>query len=1773
MERKIIIRGAEENNLRSVDLEIPHRSLTVVTGVSGSGKSSLAFDTVCREGQRRYLESFSTYTRQLLGKMGRPAVAHISGLAPALAIDQKTVVRNPRSTVGTLTELYDYLRLLFAKVGSAECVECGKQLTATTAEGICEALKIRWQGQEITLCGQIIDGHRGEYRRELMRLRSEEFSEVLINGRLRRLDPLPELKPDRRQTIDVVVGRCHVVLAKRKDLEALVERALQIGSGVLKVLIDDQIVRYSTALACEACGAEVPEIGPRLFSFNSPYGACSECKGLGLQDQIAPDLLIADPARTLREGALVPTTKSGYIVYSQVTMDVLNEVCEVHGFNVDIPWRELTMEQQNVVLFGSYRIKIPFGKHPLESRMKWSGITAKPREEGYYKGILPIIEEILKRDRNKNILRFVRSMPCPSCNGSRLSEAARSVKLEEKNISAVSALPLCELREFLGSLTFSEQKAPIGAPLVSEMIRRIDLLERLGLGYLQLERESTTLSGGEAQRIRLATQVGTGLHGVLYVLDEPSIGLHHSDNRKLLETLSELRDNGNTIVVVEHDEETAACADWLVQVGPGAGEHGGEITYCGPADKAPKDDIAIEVPEKRRDPDLGNLVVQGAAMHNLRDIDATFKLGAFNVVTGLSGAGKTTLVERILAAELRRKLHRAQVTPGPFDRILGDEALDKVIDINQAPIGRTPRSNPATYTALFDHIRTLFASLPDAEAKGYGKGHFSMNVKGGRCEDCQGAGVQAVGMHFLGDVTVTCESCGGKRFSDEMLTVTYRDKTILDVLEMPVATAAEFFADQPAISRILTAMEQVGLGYLTLGQPATTLSGGEAQRVKLASELGRPSTGRTLYILAEPTTGLHHRDIRMLLKALNQLVDNGNTVIVIEHHLDVILSADWVLDLGPGSGVDGGTIVCCGTPETVSKNAASLTGQGLAEKLAGIEYGRPQRQPVPYPTDIVLRGVTTHNLKALDITIPGNQMTVITGVSGSGKSSLAFDTIYAEGQRMFSESLSTYTRRFLGKVSRAQLEEISGLTPAVAIGQRPPSRNPRSTVGTMTEIYDYYRLLYARAGISEIAGAGQLTARHFSFNHHLGACDHCKGLGLVTVCDPEKLVTEPDLSLFDGAISGTKTGKFYGDPKGQHLAILETVGDELDIDFTETWRELDKKARQIAMYGTGDRVYTAIWQYQRDAREGEYSWETTWDGFVNYVAEEYQRKHADHRGEAMLPVMKDGACPICNGDRLAPEVLAVRFAGRSIADLARLSVTDLKALNSDFLENPQQYKLTATQTAIAAEVAGEIGYRLQALSDAGLDYLTLDRGAATLSGGEAQRIRLATQLGTRLTGVTYVLDEPTVGLHARDTERLIAMLRRLCDSGNTVIVVEHDADMIRAADYLIDLGPGAGNKGGEVMATGTVAAICESDDSPTGRFLSGKAATGKRGDSPPLEFDELDENIEILGATIHNLTGFDMTIPAGGMVAVTGVSGSGKSSLVFSLLLASAQTGREVGCKEIEGLDQFADIIQMDQQPIGTSATSNPATYTGIFDPIRELFAKTRLARQRKYKKTRFSFNTKGGRCEECQGAGRLKVSLDFLADVTVPCESCNGRRYNKETLECTYRGLSIAEVLGLTITEAMEVFAREPKIAEPLEMLEEIGLGYLQLGQASSTLSGGESQRLKLATELIQGRKSRYSSDQNLYLFDEPTTGLHFADIERLLAVFDRLTKAGHTLIVVEHNPQVIGRADWVIDLGPEGGSRGGKVVAAGTPEEVASCKESFTGQVLARCLADGFF
>ena len=1874
---QLVVRGAREHNLKNVDLAIPRDALVTFTGVSGSGKSSLAFHTIYQEGQRRFLESLSSYARQFLGRMEKPKVDHVEGLSPTVSIDQKSGSHSPRSTVGTLTETLDFLRLLYARLGTPACPVCGTAIETWARERIVDAIAANYAGRLVHVMAPVVRERKGEYRKELADWRQRGFVRARVDGTVRRLDEKIELHRYKYHTIELVIDRLEVTAAERPRLAEAIEQALALGDGLTTILAGDEVRAFSTQRACPAGHGSLPELEPRTFSFNSPLGACASCDGLGERSAFRADLIVRDPALPVRE--LPVFTKAGRLLYSHYTLAHVDTVLRAFGGAIDSPWRQLPKPAQQALLFGS-------GERSFEFRWERGGevFRTEGRERRPFPGVLPHFTICYGGATKTALDRFRAAAVCPDCQGTRLGPAGRNVRFRGRTLPEVVAGTVDEVLAFLQGLQLSGNEIAIGRDLVREIAQRLGFLVETGLGYVTLDRRADTLSGGESQRIRLAAAVGAGLRGILYVLDEPSIGLHPRDQQRLIRSLQALRDRGNTVCVVEHDHETMLASDWLVDIGPLAGVHGGEIVASGPPAEVARSshsvtgrylrgELRIPVPAQRRAADRGALVVRGASHHNLRDLTVRFPLGRLIVVTGVSGSGKSTLVSDVLDKALRRALLGSDDVPGRHEGIDGLELVDKVIEVDQAPIGRTPRSNPATYTGVWDHVRDLFAALPESRVRQYQKGRFSFNVKGGRCEVCEGAGVKTLEMQFLAPVEVPCEECNGARFHADTLEIRFKDQSVRDVLEMTIEEAREFFAAFPKLERGLATLCEVGLGYLQLGQPSTTLSGGEAQRIKLATELQRVATGRTVYLLDEPTTGLHPADIERLLVCLHRLVDASNTVVVIEHNLDVIRSADWLIDLGPEGGAGGGRLVAEGTPEDLAKVAHSHTGAALRGELRpGPSAAAGTGTAGGAPTEIRIRGARTNNLQNVDVDLPLGRYSVVTGVSGSGKSSLAFDTLFREGQRRFLESMSTYARRFLGRLDKAPVDRIDGLGPAIAIDQENSSKSPRSTVATTTEIHDYLRLLYARIGrphcpehgheleawtpikiaqwargefapakgyvLAPIAGgertalrarwrelgfvralvggkehrleeplpaAGELALvidrmdfsertrlvdaveqafrmgggfavlrtqtgrerrfaegrscpecgfafpsdphpRLFSFNHHQGACAHCGGLGEQIACDEKLLVNHPDEPLFRGGISHQGAWcTFLTKPDGWWGAVAAAVAARHGFSVEVPYAELDAKARRILMRGLGAERVEVVFRSERPGSSRTYRMQVQWKGLCTQV-EEWCAKHEGGEGRARYAaVMRAMPCAQCAGERLGPAQRRVLVGGVSLPAFARLTVEAAQA-------QLRALALGKSERTIAHEILREIGNRLSFLSSVGLGYLTLDRSAATLSGGEAQRIRLATQLGNRLVGVLYVLDEPTVGLHARDTERLLRTLLELRDLGNTIVAVEHDPQMIRAADWVVDLGPGAGQHGGRVVAVGPPDAVAAAP-TLTGRGLRGEIMPAlPRARRSPLG------TIALRKVQMHNLKGLDVDFPLGVFTAVTGVSGSGKSTLVLDVLLPLLRSGKA----RLSGIRR-AHAIVVDQSPIGASPASNPATYVGAFDAIRQLFAQLPQARAQGYKAGRFSFNVAGGRCEACEGKGSIQVEMHFLADVWIGCEVCRGRRYEPGTLAVQYRNQSIADVLALEAAAALDLFANHPKIARPLRLLCDVGLGYLQLGRAANTLSGGEAQRIKLVAEL-----ARPGKEHNVYLLDEPTTGLHLDDVAKLIAVLQRLVERGDTVIAVEHHLDVIAAADHVLELGPEAGDAGGEIVAAGPPERIAKTARSATGRYLAPLL-----
>ena len=1888
----IDIGGACEHNLKNINLRLPKDKLIVFTGVSGSGKSSLAFDTIYAEGQRRYIESLSAYARQFLGQLERPDVDFIGGLSPSISIDQKSAGHNPRSTVATVTEIYDYMRVLFARVGTPHCLECGRPVGAQTGDAIVDQIVNLPERTRILVLAPIVSGRRGEYREDLTDARKAGFVRARIDGQIYELADEIQLDRNQRHDIELVVDRLIIKPDIRSRVAEAVETALRMGNGRLIVHIvagansantektDDEKqssgdLLFSKDYTCIHCNISYEPPAPRHFSFNNPAGMCPSCKGLGTKTEMSPDLVVPDPTKSILEGALV----FWGTLDSLHTRHLAFSVADYLGFDIDTPWKDLTEEQRHTVLYGTGNKKIPFVYRSRRNRRhKYSAPyegAIPPEERKYFQSN----SELHKRYLSK----YMVSGPCPACNGQRLKPEVKAITIGGKSILDVIAMTVSKSLEFFENLRLAEREEFIATDLLKEIRGRIGFLISVGLHYLTLDRTAPTLSGGESQRIRLASQVGAGLRGVIYVLDEPSIGLHPRDNAHLLATLQLLRDQGNTVIVVEHDEDTMWAGDLIVDFGPGPGIKGGEIAAIGtPRELLDNSNTLtaqylrgeqrIDVPVERRFVGERWLEIAGARHNNLKNIDVRVPIGSFTCVTGVSGSGKSSLINDILYEALARELMKAHGDPGEHKAIrafvseneevedpepesldtdleefpsqnfesfppetLQSESpslqvpvasvIDKVIDIDQAPIGRTPRSNPATYTKVFDHIRSLYAELADSKLRGYKPGRFSFNVSGGRCEACDGNGAKRVEMHFLADVWVKCNVCNGRRYNEETLQVKYRDKSIIDALNMDVQEALDHFANVPPIAHVLQTLHDVGLDYIKLGQPAPTLSGGEAQRIKLARELAKRSTGKTLYILDEPTTGLHFDDVKKLLDVLHRLVDKGNTVVVVEHNLEVVKTADYVIDLGPEGGEEGGYVVALGRPEDVAEIDESYTGQALkrvlddggnhermthtyqsalsipasiGEKKMAVASGSALRETESaYPTvgdseginnrrHISVHGAREHNLKDVDVDIPHRKLTTLTGVSGSGKTSLALDTIYAEGQRRYVESLSAYARQFLGQLEKPKVEKIEGLSPAIAIEQKPPSQNPRSTVGTVTEIYDYLRVLYARAGTPHCPECGAEVGAQ-TLQQIVDKIAALPTGTRVYILSPLMLKNNEDYPAAFQRLQ--KEGYARLEINGEIVPLDKTpkigksikhdvkiVVDRMALDPEEQGRLSEaveislNQSNGVVVLKTDDPAFAPIFFSIHSAcLSCEISFPELTPRHFSFNSPLGQCPQCEGIGTFFGGRR---VCRECNGTRIQPFPRGVQICQKTIADATAMSIGEATLF---FADPPEEGVTSAAhvtqemlphQIEIARNLLNEIQNRLQFLMDVGLHYLTLDRPAPTLSGGEMERIRLASQLGSGLTGVTYILDEPSIGLHQRDQERLLRALAHLRDLGNSVLVVEHDMETMLLSDHIVDFGPGAGKLGGEVVSTGAPDEVEEDENSVTGRYLAGTLKI----EVPETRRAGKGEWLEITNAQTNNLKSIDAKIPLGTLTCVTGVSGSGKSSLIEETLYPALatdlnQTKMRAGkYNSISGMQHLDKLINIDQQPIGETPRSNPATYTDIFTKVRYLFAELPEAKTRGFDSRRFSFNLKVGQCENCHGHGYTRVEMHFLADVWVKCETCGGTGYNRETLEIRYKGKNIADILAMTVTEALEHFQNVATIRKPLQMLYDVGLDYIELGQAATTLSGGEAQRVKLAREL-----AKRSTGKTIYIMDEPTTGLHFADVQKLLNVLNRLVDKGNTIVVIEHNLDVIKCADWVIDLGPEGGDAGGEIVAMGSPEIVAEEEASHTGRFLQKALA----
>jgi len=1770
----IRLRGARTHNLRAIDLELPPGQLVAVTGPSGAGKSSLALDTLYAEGQRRFVESFSPYARQFLERLERPPMDELAPIAATVAVDRRAPVKSSRSTLATMADLEPYLAALFAREAIPRCPDCDVEAVDTSPREAAARLAASLEGGRalVTYAVQAEDADQFLELRE--RLAKDGYRRLVVAGAVREID---EVRPSEATApgvrLEVVVDRVGVSSREARRLQEAIEAAWARGGGRAELRAEGGAhVTVARGLVCPKCARAFDPPRPGLFSYNSPFGACDTCRGFGRIIAVDWDKVIPDPRKSLGAGAIKPWSGPS----TTWERGVLEKFCKRAKIPLDVPWGKLRASQREAVLDGEGT---------------WHG--------GKYPGVRAWFEWLETRTYKMHVRvllsRYREYAVCGACGGSRLNATALAYRVAGLHLGEWHAQTVADA---LARIDAYDPRDPQGKRVKEQLASRLRYLDAVGLGYLTLDRQARTLSGGEAQRAGLTTALGAALTGTLFVLDEPTVGLHATDVPALGRVMRELADAGNTVMVIEHEPAIVRSCERVIEMGPGAGPHGGRVLFDGtPEELARREDLPTskawaaargEVRERRRA--SAWLRVRGAREHNLAGVDARIPLGVVCGVTGPSGSGKSTLVHDVLYRAAARALGDLSVDkPGRHDALEGVEALARAVLVDQSPLGRTARGNAATYVKAWDRVRARFAAEPEAVRRGLTPAHFSFNVPAGRCEECAGEGYETVEMQFLADVQLLCAVCHGKRFKPEVLAVKHRGRSIADVLAMSIEEALETFdpADDRdyVLRRALDPIVKVGLGYLPLGQPLSTLSGGEAQRLKLARALGEEAKG-TLFVVDEPSAGLHAQDAAYVVDALHSLVDEGASVVVVEHDLDVVRACDWVLDLGPGGGPHGGRMVAEGTPEDVAKSD-TRTGEALREITERTEYGKkgdsqsfpPSRLPVHSPS-ISVSHAREHNLKDVTCAIPHGKVCVVTGPSGSGKSSLAFDVVFAEGQRRFMETLTPYARQFLPTLPRPDVDAVTGVPPSIALEQRTSRGGANSTVATVTEVAHYLRLLYAKVGELHCPKCDALVAP-MTADALFERLRRSREGGDKTVYAPAVRARKGTyLDLFtaasragvkaarvDGAIVGVDPPPKLAKTKEHTIDLIVHFGrlsslDRATFDRALGWgngalRVADGPPKARAKGRGPEETMLSTARTCPACGTGVPELDPRW---FSFNTKQGRCEGCDGTGVEGGPAALEyegpyETCTACGGSRLSAVPRAVLLHGETYGQTTARSV-------SSALARVRTWTFAGNDAAIAKAPHAELVRRLAFVEQVGLGYLALDRPAATLSGGEMQRLRLSAQLGSGLTGALYVLDEPTIGLHPRDTRRLLSNLRQLAGMGSTVLVVEHDAETIRAADHVIDLGPSGGRHGGHVVAEGPSARVLSDPASPTARALQ-ETARVERPRRPMA-----DAWIELTGARANNLRDATFRVPVGRMCVVAGVSGSGKSTLVRHVFYPALRRALRLVAPEpgehgaIKGAKAVKRALAVDQSPIGRTPRSVPATFLGVWDEVRKLFASLPEAKTRGYTAARFSFNTAsgGGRCPACEGQGTIVAEMPFLPDVVAPCEACGGSRFEPSTLEVRYAGLSIGDVLHLPAQDAAQLFAHHPKIARPLATLADLGVGYVQIGQGSNTLSGGEAQRLKLAAELTAGS----AHEPTVYVLDEPTTGLHLSDVRRLLGVLERLVERGDTLVVIEHHPDVIACADWVVELGPEAGEHGGRIVFEGEPRKLHRAKTA-TGRYLA--------
>ena len=1781
---KLKITGARENNLKGITLELEHDTLTVLTGLSGSGKSSLAYGTVYAEGQRRYIETFSPYTRQFFDKVKKPQADLIEGVRPAIAIQQKNKVTNSRSTVGTMTNINDYLKTLWSNIATAICPTCGVPMSRWEAGTLAKHLLARVKAQGKTLLigmpvilPEKITDRKNEIDRLVMLGYSryydpklgttgllEESPEPALVGKNELLVILDRLTPDStsekrlRETLNQIFsgpGRAAIAIdtsQKSSNFLDAYKKARSASCQDHTITSESAVAEYRNSYICAVSGATIAPPKPVLFTFNHPLGACPTCRGFGNILAIDPLRCVPDPTLSIKAGALeclsVPAGKR--------QLQKIIKFCEAQDISITKPWSDLAESQKNLLFDHE-------GKD-------YSGIRAwfKRFERKLYKMQVRIF-----------LSRYRTQFECPTCKGARLTPSALAYQVSGKTLSDLWEIPIADLIPWL----ISDQNARKERgdlvrqlkDLFDSVIVRLEFLESLGLGYLTLGRQSRTLSGGETQRVNLGAALGSDLISTHFVLDEPSVGLHPRDSAQLVRALRSLQEKGNSLLVVEHDPDCMAAADQIIELGPKAGNDGGKVVYSGPAQDWPGIVLKPRTANQTKPDFSKKLSIVRATARNLKNISFDIPLGYFVCLTGVSGSGKSTLVSEVIEKAFKLSEEKSQGSKSNENLVTGFDQLTQVLVVDQSSLAKSPRANIATYSGIWDTVRNLLASSEDAIRVGLSKSAFSFNVDGGRCPACKGAGFIKEDMQFLSDVYIQCEVCLGSRFQAKVLEVRYKGLNADQFLSMSIDDCLAFFAENKKIFELANTLSLLGLGHLRLGHPLSELSGGEAQRLKLVPFIEQSAKGTALLIFDEPTTGLHPHDVERLVDLLHLLRDRGHTVLCIEHNLQCVLASDWIIDLGPEAGAGGGEIVAQGTPAELSnpkKFPHSYTAQFLKLFVGGGSVvGRGKAQPASRKlldqSQLTIRGAREHNLKNVDVAVPLDTIVALTGVSGSGKSSIAKDIIYAEGQRRYLDCLSPYARQFIKELKKPEIDGISNIKPTICVYQHTFQPSQLSTISSMSEINNFLRLLYAKIGTQFCPKHPEQAISPLSVTEIAEELCSIKADRVRILAPVIKQKKGIHRQIFERAlaaeISEVRVDGVFARPGFFIEGLAKTKPHSIDFvvgsfNPKSAIKDLVQEAvtaalslaggTLVAVYGTTEKVFSL-----------DRTCPVCKTGFFKLDPEDlsfHSKRGACKKCSGSGESSPGKSCPTCLGTRLSDVGRNVRFGGKNIFEINLLTCDEL----GDFLS---EFKFSPREKEIATPIIQELKARIETLSNLGLDYLPLGRDCTTLSGGELQRLRLATAMGSPLTGSMYIFDEPSAGLHPLDNQRVLQRLKNLHQRGNSLLIIEHDSDSIRSCDYVIDVGPGGGKHGGEIVFSGPIAEFLNSAKTTTALELQSPISLSS-GQTGGKAFKDL------LKVTVHeknNLKDLSVSIPLGALTTIAGVSGAGKSSLMHGVIVDAMEgiVGQRwsSAAGEITSSLPIERVLIVNQKPIGINSRSTPASYLGIWDEIRALFAMSVEAKSRGWGPNFFSYNTGKGRCQTCGGRGDVTLEMSFLPDAKTICEACSGRRFSEEANSISYLGLTISQALELTFEDAKSVFANHRKIHQPLRQACELGLGYLTLGQSSPTLSGGESQRIKLVAELGAQRRGH-----TLYVLDEPTTGLHRSDVARLAAVVKTLVQQGNSVIVIEHDADLIALADQVIELGPGPGAAGGKILFQGSPAELVKAKTPW-GQILRKQLS----